>query len=357
LQAEDFDAGAQNVAYLDNSSGNTGGQYRSTDVDIEGTSDTGGGHNVGWAFAGEWLRYTVNVTQAGTYDIEVRVASSGAGGTFRLTFGGVDKTGAMTVPNTGGWQTWTTLRRTGVALSAGQQVVQLQLDTNGETTAVGNFNWIRVVAAGSSPPPPPPPPPPPTAPEIVIYGSDVTAANLHGSWAKVSDATAAANTKVASANDTSAGPNGAPTVSTAFATPANYFEATFTAQAGVRYRLWLRMSAAANNKFNDSVWVQFTGSTDSGGNQRYRIGTAQALNVNLATCADCALSGWGWQNRAYWEADTGEVWFATSGTQTIRIQVREDGVAIDQILLSPQQFVDVAPGPTTGDTRIVPKPS
>ena len=147
----------------------TGGQYRTTDVDIEGTSDTGGGYNVGWAFAGEWLSYTVNVTTAGTYDIEFRVASGGGGGTFHVAIGGVNRTGSIAVPNTEGWQTWTTVRATGVTLAAGQQVWQLVMATNGATTAVGNFNWIRVVAAGSSPPPPPPPPPP-AAPEIVIYG-------------------------------------------------------------------------------------------------------------------------------------------------------------------------------------------
>jgi phosphatidylserine/phosphatidylglycerophosphate/cardiolipin synthase-like enzyme len=349
LQAEDFDTGAQNVAYLDNSPGNTGGQYRTTDVDIERTSDTAGdNYNVGWAFAGEWLRYTVNVTTAGTYDIEFRVASGGAGGTFHVAIGGVNRTGSITVPNTGGWQTWTTVRATGVTLAAGQQVWQLVMATNGATTAVGNFNWIRVVAAGSSPPPPPPP----TAPEIVIYGSDVLNANLHGNWTKVTDATAAGNTRIASAD------RAAPTVSAPLAAPgttADYFDATFSAVAGVRYGLWLRMSAAANNKLNDSVWVQFSGSTDSGGNQRYRIGTTQGLNVNLATCADCALSGWGWQNRGYWEPDTGEIWFSATGTQTIRIQIREDGVSVDQIVLSPQRFVNSAPGPPTGDTTIVPK--
>ncbi len=349
LQAEDFDTGAQGSAYSDNSPGNTGGQYRTTDVDIETTSDTGGGYNVGWAFAGEWLRYTVNVTTAGTYDIEARVASGGAGGTFHIAINGVDKTGPITVPNTGGWQTWATVRKTGVALTAGQQVWQIVLDTNGASTAVGNLNYIRVVAAGSAPPAPPPPPPPQTSPEIVIYGADVTTPNLHGNWSKVSDATAAGGTKVASAD------RAGPTVSTPFAAPADYFEATFNAVAGVRYRLWLRMGAAANNKFNDSVYLQFAGSTDASGNQRYRIGTGQALNVNLATCADCALAGWGWQNRAYWEADTGEVWFSTTGPQTIRIQIREDGVAIDQIVLSPQRYVDAAPGPPTGDNIIVPK--
>jgi len=78
--------------------------------------------------------------------------------------------------------------------------------------------------------------------------------------------------------------------------------------------------------------------------------------VNLATSAAGQLSGWGWQNKAYWEADTGEIWFATSGPQTIRVQAREDGVAIDQIILSPQRYVDSAPGPVMNDSTIVPKP-
>ena len=343
LQAEAFDEGASGVAYLDNSPGNDGGQFRATGVDIEATSDAGGGYNVGWAFAGEWLKYTVNVGAAGTYDIEARVASAGAGGTFHIEVNGVDRTGPFTVPNTGGWQTWVTIRKTGLALAAGQQTWRLVMDTNGATTAVGNFNYIRVTASGSGGVTPPP------VPEVVIYGSDVPAANLRGNWARVSDTTAAGGIKIASADRAGA------TVGTPLAAPVDYFDVTFNAQAGVRYRLWLRMSAAAGNKFNDSIWVQFSGSNDSAGAPRYRIGTAQALNVNLATCSDCVPAGWGWQNRAYWEIDTGEVWFATTGAQTIRIQIREDGAAIDQIVVSPGRFVDGAPGPPTLDTTIVPK--
>jgi hypothetical protein len=55
----------------------------------------------------------------------------------------------MTVPNTGGWQTWTTVRKPAIGLSAGAQVWRLMLDTNGATSAVGNFNWIRLSPAGS----------------------------------------------------------------------------------------------------------------------------------------------------------------------------------------------------------------
>jgi glucose/arabinose dehydrogenase/PKD repeat protein len=153
IEAERYDLGGSGVAYLDNTAVNSGGQFRTDAVDVETASDTGAGFNVGWAFAGEWLEYTVNVAAAGTYDIEVRVASAGAGGTFHIEVNGVDKTGPLTVPDTGAWQAWTTLRRAGVALSGGSQLWRLVMDANGSTAAVGNFNFIRVsgVAGGSRP--------------------------------------------------------------------------------------------------------------------------------------------------------------------------------------------------------------
>src|SRR5699024_10357311 len=78
IQAENFDEGGAGVAYVDTTSGNAGGKYRVTDVDIESSADAGGGYDLGWVFAGERLNYSVNVAAAGTYDIDVRVASPGA---------------------------------------------------------------------------------------------------------------------------------------------------------------------------------------------------------------------------------------------------------------------------------------
>src|SRR5206468_3404135 len=97
IQAENFDNGGEGVAYHDNSAGNNGGAFRSTDVDIEATSDSGGGFNVGWMTAGEWLNYTVSVAQSGSYTFKARVAANGAGGTFHVEFGGVNKTGPLTI--------------------------------------------------------------------------------------------------------------------------------------------------------------------------------------------------------------------------------------------------------------------
>ncbi len=145
IEAENFDNGGQNVAYYDTTSGNSGNAYRTTDVDIESTSDAGGGYNVGWIANGEWLKYTVNVPQTGTYNIEVRVASINSGRTFRIEFNGVDKTGTLTVPNTGGWQNWQTITKTGVSLSAGQQVMRIYSMGDGF-----NINWIKITSTSSS---------------------------------------------------------------------------------------------------------------------------------------------------------------------------------------------------------------
>ena len=88
--------------------------------------------------------YTVNVAAAGTYDLDIRVASSGSGGTFHIEVDGVDQTGRLTVPNTRGWQTWVTIRKSGITLRAGSQVWRVVMDTNGTTGAVGNFNYFKV---------------------------------------------------------------------------------------------------------------------------------------------------------------------------------------------------------------------
>lgn len=143
IQIEDFDTGGEGTAYHDNDAGNSGNQYRTTErVDIEACSE--GGHNVGWTNTGEWLEYTVNVAAAGTYDIAVRVASGGSGGIFKILFNNVDKTGTLTVGGTGGWQSWQTITKTNVTLSAGTQVMQFYFNTGGF-----NVNSVSITASAS----------------------------------------------------------------------------------------------------------------------------------------------------------------------------------------------------------------
>jgi len=185
--------------------------------------------------------------------------------------------------------------------------------------------------------------------DVVLYASD--AINLHGNWTLVADATAADGRLMSSVDKAFA------STGSALAAPADYFEFTFNAVANTPYHVWVRERAAANSKYNDSVYVQFSDAVDANGARLYTIGTASALDVNLATDAGAtSLNGWGWQDGAYWLPQATTIRFATTGTHTLRIQTREDGVGIDQVVLSASTYLTMAPGSVTHDTKIVPKP-
>ena len=143
IEAENFDDGGEGIASHDLTPGNAGGQYRQTDVDISTTSDSGGGYTLGYVLAGEWLKYSVSVTATASYTLEARVASAGQGGAFHLEVDGIDATGPMVVPNTGGWQSWLTISRSGIPLTAGPHVLRVVIDTNGTTGWLGNLNYLR----------------------------------------------------------------------------------------------------------------------------------------------------------------------------------------------------------------------
>ena len=151
VEAENFDAGDEGFAYHDVTAVNEGGQHRATGVDVETTTDTGGGvfgvprggYDVGWMTAGEWLKYTVSVVNTGTYVLTVRVAAAGPGGTFHIEFDGIDRTGPLTIPDSGGWQAWNFIA-VEVNLLGGVQVMRLVADANGATGIFGNVNWVLV---------------------------------------------------------------------------------------------------------------------------------------------------------------------------------------------------------------------
>lgn len=144
IQAESFDKGDQGIAYHDTTSRNDGGAYRTSEgVDIKTTSDSGGGYRISDARVGEWLEYTVDVTQAGQYQADFRVSNSQSGGRFHLEVDGVDVTGSLTVPNTGSFHTLRTVSRSGIWLSAGRHVLRLSMDAAPSNDSIGGFNWLR----------------------------------------------------------------------------------------------------------------------------------------------------------------------------------------------------------------------
>jgi hypothetical protein len=171
-----------------------------------------------------------------------------------------------------------------------------------------------------------------------------------GAWSVVLDGTAAGGRRISNL-DVGAAKRVAP-----LANPTDYFEMTFNATAGVDYRLWIR--GRAHNDFwgNDSVFIQFSDSVNSSGAAVFRIGSTSAAEMNLEDCSGCGLQGWGWQDNGWGVGVLGPlIRFARTGTHTIRIQVREDGLSIDQIVLSSQAFRNSPPGSLKNDTTILPK--
>jgi endonuclease/exonuclease/phosphatase family metal-dependent hydrolase len=181
--------------------------------------------------------------------------------------------------------------------------------------------------------------------DIVLYARNASA--HAGAWSVVADASAAGGARMANPDADAA------KRSSASASPSSYFDIPFTAATGVGYHLWIRGKAQNDNWQNDSAFVQFSGSVTASGAAAYRIGTSSATVYSLEAASGAGESGWGWEDNEYGGLAAPIYFSATS--QTIRIQVREDGLSIDQIVLSPVTYASKAPGAAKNDTTILPE--
>ncbi|OEZ97224.1 carbohydrate-binding protein [Duganella sp. HH101] len=106
-------------------------------VATEATTDTGGGSDVGWIDTNDSMTYSVNPASAGWYTVQYRVASAVGGGQVVLAQNGKAIGDTTALPNTGGWQNWTTVYAH-VFLAAGPQSLTVQARAGGF-----NLNWIN----------------------------------------------------------------------------------------------------------------------------------------------------------------------------------------------------------------------
>jgi hypothetical protein len=77
----------------------------------------------------------------------------------------------------------------------------------------------------------------------------------------------------------------------------------------------------------------------------------------LEECSGCGLSGWGWRDDGWGTAGamSGTLMrFPQGGLQTIRVQTREDGVSLDQIVLSARKYKTTRPGAVKNDATMLP---
>ena len=241
--------------------------------------------------------------------------------------------------------TWTQVGSTTISLPSDVHAGLMVSSHDNSALNTAAFDSVAATSTGGSQPPPPPT----SGGDVVIYASDVPSTGRRGTWQTASDSASPGGVKLTTSN------TGVANTSSALASPRDYVDVTFTAEAGKAYRIWLRLRAVGDSKYNDSVWVQFSDSLVNG-SPAYRINSTSGLLVNLATDGSgSSLARWGWTNSAYWLSQPTTVTFATGGSHTIRIQVREDGVELDQIVLSPATYLNQPPGSATGDSTVVPK--
>ncbi|QXP56124.1 carbohydrate-binding protein [Cellulophaga sp. HaHa_2_95] len=132
IQAEDFDKGGLNLSYNDTDITNKGNSYRVTEgVDIQPTTDLGGGYNIGWTKAGEWLEYTVDFTKTQPYDFFPRIASINNNGQLNIKIDGKSISNPINIPDTGGYQTYENLYLSNIPVEKGIHIVRIEIIKGG----------------------------------------------------------------------------------------------------------------------------------------------------------------------------------------------------------------------------------
>ena len=132
LQVEFYDKGGEGAAYHDTEAENRGdANYRSSDgVDIVNGN---GGKAIGYTSTGEWVEYTINVKEAGTYDYKATVSSGTTNSGFSINLKNGNTTTKLAdvkVPQTGNndWDTYKTVEGTlSKPLEAGEQIIRLTI--------------------------------------------------------------------------------------------------------------------------------------------------------------------------------------------------------------------------------------
>jgi len=139
-----FEGGVgQNISYLDLTRNNSG-DFRMNEY-VDASTNVTEGAAIGWISSGEWLEYTVSVSQSGLYDFSFRYASGNVngGGPFHLELDGQTISGDVKVPSTSTsvWDVWASKTIDNIALTEGEHVLRLVF-SYGEFN-LGRFTFTR----------------------------------------------------------------------------------------------------------------------------------------------------------------------------------------------------------------------
>jgi len=143
LEAEDA------PSFFDTDTINEGGAYRSDGLDVEACAvclRTGSaGYNVGWIATGEWLEFPVTFAASGSYKVRVRYTTPDISQLLRVRLNGVDVTGQLALPQTGGWGNWQDVTSAAFSANAGAATIRVELLSD-----MFNLDMIEIVPAGGN---------------------------------------------------------------------------------------------------------------------------------------------------------------------------------------------------------------
>jgi len=142
IYMSDYDLGRSGIAYYDvdsanyqQSSGyfqawNSGWVYRNDGVDIEKNTDTvnSNGFHIGFINKGEWINYTLIVSETGVYSMDARIASIEDGGEFLVEMDGEGVTRSLSIESSGAWDQFITQSFNDIFLEEGKQTLTIKFD-------------------------------------------------------------------------------------------------------------------------------------------------------------------------------------------------------------------------------------
>ena len=142
IYMSDYDLGRSGIAYYDvdsanyqQSSGyfqawNSGWVYRNDGVDIEKNTDTvnSNGFHIGFINKGEWINYTLIVSETGVYSMDARIASIEDGGEFLVEMDGEGVTRSLSIESSGAWDQFITQSFNGIFLKEGKQTLTIKFN-------------------------------------------------------------------------------------------------------------------------------------------------------------------------------------------------------------------------------------
>ena len=108
-------------------------------LQIENTTDTGAGQNIGYTDAGDYAEYLIYISDSGNYNLNTRTAAQSNAGKIEFELinnQGTQSLSIIDLPITGGWQSWQTTS-TQTVLNTGIYTLKMKVLKSGF-----NLNWF-----------------------------------------------------------------------------------------------------------------------------------------------------------------------------------------------------------------------